>query len=115
MLCDKRMPVGLKGKVHRMVVRPAMLYGFECWPIKKTQVQRLMVAEMRMIRWMCDYIEMDRISNGVIRDLVKVAPIEDKLSRIKLKWFSHVKKMSKDAPVRRCERINIPRGKRGQG
>jgi len=29
-LCDKRMPVGLKGKVYRTVVRPAMLYGSEC-------------------------------------------------------------------------------------
>ena len=49
-LCDKRMPVGLKGKVYHMVVIPAVLYGAKCWPIKKTHVQRLMVAEMRMIR-----------------------------------------------------------------
>ena len=54
-LFDKRMPVGLNGKVYRMVVKPAMLYGTECWPIKKTQVQRLMVAEIRMIRWMYGY------------------------------------------------------------
>jgi len=49
-LCDKRMPVGLKAKVYRMIVRPAVLYALECWPIKTTQVQRLMVVEMRMIR-----------------------------------------------------------------
>ena len=29
-LCDKRMPLGLNGKVYRMVVRPAVLYGSEC-------------------------------------------------------------------------------------
>ena len=40
----------MKGKVYRMVVRPAVLYGSECWPLKKTQVQRLMVAEMRMVK-----------------------------------------------------------------
>ena len=28
-LCDKRMPVKMKGKVYRTVVRPAMLYGAE--------------------------------------------------------------------------------------
>ena len=33
-----------------MVIKPAVLYGSECGPIKKTQGQRLMVAEMRMIR-----------------------------------------------------------------
>jgi len=49
-LCDKKIPLRLKGRVYRMVVRPALLYGVECWPIKKTQVQRMMVAEMRMIR-----------------------------------------------------------------
>jgi len=32
-----------------MVVRPVVLYGSECWPLKKTQVQRLMIAKMRMI------------------------------------------------------------------
>jgi len=44
-----------------------------------------MVAEMRIIRWMCGYTRMDRISNGVIRDLVKVALIEDKLREIRIR------------------------------
>ena len=48
-LCDKRVPLGLKDKVYRVVVRPVVLYGSECWPLKKTHAQRLMVAEMRMI------------------------------------------------------------------
>ena len=38
-----------------------------------------MVAEMRMIRQIYDCTRMDRISNGVIGDLVKVAHIEDKM------------------------------------
>ena len=33
------MPVGLKGKVYHMVVRPTVLYESECWPIKKTKVE----------------------------------------------------------------------------
>jgi len=78
-LCDKRMPIGLNGKVDRMVVRPAMMYDAECGPIKKTQVQKLMVAEIRTITWIYGYTRIDKISNGVIRDLVKVAPIEDKM------------------------------------
>ena len=114
-LCDRRMPVRLKGKVYRTVVRPVVLYGSECWPIKKTQVLRLMVAEMRMIRWMCGYTRMDRIRNEVIRDLVKVAPIEGKMRETRLRWFGHVKRRSVDAPVRSCERINTPVGKRGRG
>ena len=57
---------------------------------------------------------MDKISNGVIRDLVKVVSIEDKMGETRLRGFVHVKRRSVDAPVRRCERINIPEGKRGR-
>jgi len=114
-LCDKRMPVRLKGKVYRTVVRPVILYDSECWPIKKTQVQRLMVAEMRMIRWMYGYTRMDKIENEVIRDLVKVTPIEDKMRETRLRWFGHVKRRSVDTPVRSCERINTLVGKRERG
>jgi hypothetical protein len=34
-LCDKRVPQKLKGKFYRMAIRPAMLYGVECWPTKR--------------------------------------------------------------------------------
>ena len=98
-----------------MVIKYAVLYGSECWPIKKTQVQRLMVAEMRMIRWICGYMRIDRISNGVIRASINVAPIEDKMRETRLELFGHVKRRSVDASVKRCERINIPKGKRGKG
>jgi len=74
-----------------------------------------MVVEMRMIRWICGYTRIDRISNRVIRDLVKMVPIEDKLREIRLRWFGHVKRSSADAPMRRCERINIPKDKRWKG
>ncbi|RXH84144.1 hypothetical protein DVH24_027043 [Malus domestica] len=33
-LCDRRMPLKLKGKFYRMPIRPAMLYGAECWVVK---------------------------------------------------------------------------------
>ena len=49
-LCDRRIPLRLKGRVYSMVARPALLYGAECWPIKKSHIQRMSVAKMRMIR-----------------------------------------------------------------
>ena len=114
-LCDKRVPLGLKGKIYRMVVRPAVLYGSECWPLKKTQAQRLIVAEMRMIRWMCGFTRLDRIRNGVIRSLAEVASIEEKMRESRLRWFGQVKRRSVAAPVRRCEMIAPPRWKEREG
>ena len=32
-LCDRKMPMRLKGQVYRTVVRPALLYSTETWPI----------------------------------------------------------------------------------
>ena len=51
----------------------------------------------------------------VIRSLAEVAPIEEKLRETRLRWFSHVKMRSMAAPVRRCEMIVSPGGKRGRG
>ena len=73
-----------------------------------------MVAEMRIIRWMCGYTRLDRIRNVVIRERVEVAPLEDKLRKTGLRWFGHVKRRSVDAPVRRCEAIDLSHCRRGR-
>ncbi|VFQ77401.1 unnamed protein product [Cuscuta campestris] len=89
----------MKGKFYRSVVRPAMLYGAECWAVKKTHVRRLHAAEMRMLRWMCGKTRLDRISNEVIRRQVGMAPVEDKLREARLRWLGHVRRRDADAPV----------------
>ena len=35
-LCDRKFQSRLKGKFYRADIRPAMLYGTECWPVKKS-------------------------------------------------------------------------------
>ncbi|KAD2223651.1 hypothetical protein E3N88_41617 [Mikania micrantha] len=40
-----------------------MMYGTNCWPIKKNQTRKLVTAEMRMLRWMCGRTRLDRIRN----------------------------------------------------
>jgi hypothetical protein len=58
-LCDLRVPLKLKGKFYWTAIRPAMLYGAECWPTKRRHVQQLSVAEMRMLRWICGHTRRD--------------------------------------------------------
>ncbi|KAD4179745.1 hypothetical protein E3N88_28336 [Mikania micrantha] len=103
-LCDKRFPEKLKGKFYRVTVRPAMMYGSDCWPIKKTQARKLESAEMRMLRWM----------NEVIRKRLEIACISDKVREGRLRWFGHVRRRNLLAPVRRVESL-IVEGKRSRG
>ena len=89
------------------------IYGAECCPVKKIQVQRLMVAEMRMIRWMYGFTRLDRIRNEVFREKVGVAPIKEKLRETRLRWFWHVKIRGVNAPVRSYKGIKIIHYRRG--
>ncbi|KAF3649884.1 putative protein phosphatase 2C 70-like [Capsicum annuum] len=57
-LSDKKVSSKLKGKFYRVAVRPAMLA--ECWPVKNSHIQKLKVAEMRMLRWMCGLTRRDK-------------------------------------------------------
>nr|XP_009799838.1 PREDICTED: uncharacterized protein LOC104245841 [Nicotiana sylvestris] len=114
-LCDKNMPLKLKGKFYRAVVRPAMLYGLECWPVKNSNIHKMKVAEMRMLRWMCEHTRLDRIRNEVIWDKVGVAPMEEKKREARVRWFGHVIRRDTDAPVRRCERLDLEGLRRGRG
>nr|XP_009767224.1 PREDICTED: uncharacterized protein LOC104218430 [Nicotiana sylvestris] len=75
-------PPRLKGKFNRVVVRPTMFYGVECWPVKKYHVQKMRVAEMKMLRWISGHTRKDKIRNKVIRDEVGVARHRRQITRI---------------------------------
>lgn len=38
-LCDRKVPPKLKGKFNRVMVRPTMLPGTECWPVKLSRAE----------------------------------------------------------------------------
>ncbi|KAF3623114.1 ASC1-like protein [Capsicum annuum] len=114
-LCDKKVPPKLKGKFYRVVVHPALLYGAECWPVKNSHIQKMKVAEMRMLRWMCGLTRGDRVRNETIREKVGVTSVECKMREARLRWFGHVKRRGMDAPVRRCERLALDGFRRGRG
>nr|XP_009784068.1 PREDICTED: uncharacterized protein LOC104232539 [Nicotiana sylvestris] len=114
-LCDMNVPPRLKDKLYKAVVRQAMLYGAECWQVKKTHVQKLKVAEIRMLRRMCGHTKKDKIRYEYIIDKVGVAPVEDKLRESRLRWFGDVKRRDHDAPFRRRERLTMAGQRRGRG
>ncbi|KAF3658306.1 putative glucose-6-phosphate 1-epimerase-like [Capsicum annuum] len=94
-LCDKKVSPKLKGKFYKVTVRPAMLYGAKCWTIKNSYIQKLKLAEMRMLHWMCGLTRADRVQNETIREKVGVTSVEDKMREVRLRWFRHVMKRAR--------------------
>ncbi|XP_054787150.1 uncharacterized protein LOC129293296 [Prosopis cineraria] len=114
-ICDRKVPNKLKGKFYRTAIRPAMLYSSECWALTGQQEHKVGVAEMRMLRWMCGHTRKDKIRNEHISEKVRVAPIEEKMVENRLRWFGHVQRRPREAPVRRVEHITLSPIKRGRG
>ncbi|KAI0489142.1 hypothetical protein KFK09_028984 [Dendrobium nobile] len=91
LLCDRKVPLKLKEIFYKMVVRPAMLYGAECRPLKVKHNIKLSVADMRMLRWMSGFTLRDMIQNEHIREKVGVALVAYKIRVSRLRWFGHIK------------------------
>lgn len=68
-LCDKKILTKLKGKFYRMAVRPAIIYGAKCGDSIKQHKHNIVVAEMRILRWMYGHTSMNRIINENILKL----------------------------------------------
>ena len=88
-LCDRTMPVKLKGKVYKTVIRPAMLYGAETWATTKRQEKRIKVTEMRMLRWMCGVTRKNKTGMNTSGEQQECACFQkDHLEKID--WYGHV-------------------------
>ena len=51
MMSDGNMPTKLKDKVYKTAIKPAMVYGAECWAARKKEERKSPTTEMRMLRW----------------------------------------------------------------
>ncbi|XP_075101690.1 uncharacterized protein LOC142177124 [Nicotiana tabacum] len=79
------------------------------------QGEKMRVAEVRMFRWMCGHTRLDKIRNENIRARVGMAPMEENMREVRLRWFGHVQRRSLDALVRRSERLALTSMRRGRG
>lgn len=62
-ICDRRVPARVKGKVYKVVVRPAMLYSLEAVALTNRQEMELEAAELKMLCFSLGVTRMDRIRN----------------------------------------------------
>ena len=89
-ICDRRLPARVKGKVYSSEVRPAMVYGLKMVAITKKQVKEMEVAEMKMLRFSMRVTRKDKIRDKYIRGTVKVERLEMKMREGRLRWYGYV-------------------------
>ena len=111
-ICDRRVPARVKGKVYRVAVRPAMLYGLETMVLMKRQEAEMEVAELKMLRFSLGVTRMDKIRNEYIRGTAQVGRFGEKTREARLRWYGHI--LRKDDIGRRMLGMELP-GKRKRG
>ena len=104
----------MKGKVYKVAVRPAMLYGLETVPLTKRQEAEMEVAELKMLRFSLGVTRMDKIMNDYIRGTAQVGRFVEKAREARLRWYGHVRRKYDEYIGRRVLRMELP-GKRKRG
>ena len=77
-ILDKKIPLKLRIKVYKTVIRPVLLYGAETWALQRKEEEILERTKMRMLRWILGVSLMERIESEEIRKRVGVCKITEK-------------------------------------
>uniref|UniRef100_A0A914WD71 Reverse transcriptase domain-containing protein n=1 Tax=Plectus sambesii TaxID=2011161 RepID=A0A914WD71_9BILA len=113
-LCDRRMPTTIKGKIYKTVVRPVAMYGSECWAATTRHEQALHAMEMKMLRWPLGLTRLDHVMNVDVRRRMGVAPITTKMREARLRWFGHVVRSAEGTVANTAYHLSPP-GRRPRG
>ncbi|CAK9292306.1 unnamed protein product [Gordionus sp. m RMFG-2023] len=107
------MPIWLKSKAYKFIVRPVLLYGSETWAYA-TEEKLLQATEMRMIRWSLGYTKLDHMTNDCLRTKMSIQPIADLINENRLRWYGHILRRETNDVNRKVLDMEVP-GKRGRG
>jgi len=87
--------ISTKMKLYGAFVIPVLLYGSECWCMRREDERRLLVAEMSWLRRILGRSRRDKIRNEVTREeLGQRETVVDKIRKRRLTWFGHVTRMN---------------------
>ena len=86
-MCDRKMPGKLKGKICETQVRPVLLYGTVSWAVVKKDEDLMSRTEMRMLRWLLGVSRLEKLRNEEVRRRCGVADIIEKMREARLRWM----------------------------
>jgi hypothetical protein len=93
---------------------PTLLYGDECWTMRKRDMQKLQAVEMRFLRSVKGCTRLDKIRNEDIRKELGVFSINDRTRRYRQDWLEHVERMEEERVPKQAVWYR-PKGRRDPG
>src|ERR1700735_4369503 len=115
-LCDKRMPPKLKGKIYTTVVRPALTYGSKCWTMYEKYGRALTTAEMKMRRMSLGVTKLDHIRSQHIRGTLHIKEaIVEKIKNERIDWFTKIHDRNESNVARKALSMDIPQVRKRGG
>ena len=76
----------LKIKLYMTVIRSVLLYGAECWTVRKKEEQIVVKTEMRMLRRINGVTLRDKLKNIDTRKELGVNSIQERVREMRLCW-----------------------------
>ncbi|XP_075228197.1 uncharacterized protein LOC142328375 [Lycorma delicatula] len=108
-LCDKRMPPKLKGRMYTTLVRPALTYGAKCWTRYEQFDRDLTTAGMKMCRMSLGVTKRDRIRGERKRGSLQIKEsVAEKISRERNDWFEKVDSQHPSSVTKKIMALDIP-------
>ena len=91
-----------------------MVYGAECWAVRKKEERKLHTTEMRMLRWARGNTRLYHVRNVDIWKEGRMYPMAEFLREKRLIWYGHVQRRDKDDATRNILQMMVY-GKRNRG
>ena len=114
-MLDRKISKKLKGKVLRMCVTPACLYGLETVALTEQQQQKLQVCEDNWVRRIIRTKRVDRRRmNDLRKEVGMQCSLTGRLVRSRMRWAGHVVRMDVSKLAKRAE-VEKHQGRRKRG
>ena len=104
----------ISDKLYMTVIRPVLLYGAECWTVRKKEEQIFEKTEMSMSRRIELTPLSDKLKSVKIRKVLGVNSIQEKVIEMRVRWYGHMQRMEENNEMRVVVDMIVP-GKRPRG
>ena len=91
---SREMTWNTKRRVYETIILPVLLYGSECWTLRKADEDKLLMMEMGWLRVILGVSRLQRLRNEEVRKMIGLkSTVVERIQERRLRWFGHVSRM----------------------